>query len=54
MDTLVGTLQREMIDNVRDIFEKFKAEQDRYDGVIKTLVDFPKMKQELIALGKKQ
>eukprot|EP00347_Sterkiella_histriomuscorum_P008218 403345926 len=44
---LVENLQRQMVDNLTDIFNKFKAEEDRYDVVMKKVQDFPKMQTEL-------
>lgn len=53
MDSLTDNLQRQMVDSITDIFSKIKAEEERYDSVQKTLVEFPKMKTDLkVALQK--
>ena len=47
VDSLVENLQRQMVDNITDIFNKVKAEDERYDVVNKKLAEFPKMQNDL-------
>ncbi|CDW87687.1 UNKNOWN [Stylonychia lemnae] len=47
MENLTENLESQTVSTISEIFQKFKAEEGRYDEVKLTLVEFPKMQADL-------